>query len=163
MSDPAAAIAEVRRLLDGIDVAMLTTRTADGALTSRPMQLQQLDADGFLWFYAGRNSEAVEQLHRDPQINLAFVHPGKNRYVAITGAAVTVEDAGKRRELWSLPAKIWFKEGPDDPELTLVRARIAHVDYWQGPTSTMGRVLGFASAMLSGDEAALGSRGRIDP
>ena len=42
-------IQELRDLIDGIDVCMLTTYDGGRQLHSRPLQTQQMDAEGQLW------------------------------------------------------------------------------------------------------------------
>lgn len=57
-------------LIDGIEVAMLTTRTRAGALVSRPMQTQARRAGTDLWFTTSAESCKAEDLIADPQVNL---------------------------------------------------------------------------------------------
>jgi general stress protein 26 len=160
MNDPTFTL---KTLLDGIDVAMLTVVEPDGTLQSRPMQTQQIGDDGTLWFFASRSSHQVAVEQTAPSVNLVYVHSGKQRYVSVTGRVSVIEDRAKMRELWSPPAKIWFKGGPDDPDLVLLRVDVDHADYWDGPSNAVTRLIGFATAMITGRDSALGTRGRVDP
>ena len=47
MDDRARALAELARLIDGIPVAMVTTRANDDRLGSRPMLLERQEPDGW--------------------------------------------------------------------------------------------------------------------
>lgn len=70
-------------LIQGIEVAMLTTRTSDGSLVSRPLQTLKLDSNGELIFFTAAKSHKVEDLTDDSVANLAYAHPGEHRYVSV--------------------------------------------------------------------------------
>lgn len=57
-----ADLAHVAALIDDIPIAMLTTTEADGALTSRPMAVLEMDEQGALWFFTDSRSSKTEQL-----------------------------------------------------------------------------------------------------
>ena len=48
---------DLYKLIDGIDIAMLTTRRADGHLVSRPMSTQRRTTGTDLWFMTNVESE----------------------------------------------------------------------------------------------------------
>lgn len=58
-------------LIENIEVAMLTTRAADGSLVSRPLQTLKLDADGELIFFTAVDSHKVDELTAAGDVNLA--------------------------------------------------------------------------------------------
>lgn len=61
---------ELNELIDGIEIAMLTTRTRDGAPVSRPLQTQARRAGTDLWFMTAADSSKVDELELDPHVNL---------------------------------------------------------------------------------------------
>jgi general stress protein 26 len=63
---------QLRALVEDIEIAMLTTRRADGNLVSRPMALQKEAPGADLWFVTSRESDMVGELRADPHLNLAF-------------------------------------------------------------------------------------------
>jgi general stress protein 26 len=152
----------LKTLLDDIDVGMLTTVEPDGTLQSRPMQKQEVDEKGTLWFFASRSSHQVATEMQAPLVNVVFVNSGKQRYVSVSGRVSVVDDRAKRHALWSPPAKIWFKQGPDDPDLVLLRVDVDHADYWEAPSNIVTRMIGFAAAMVTGNEKLVGKQGRIE-
>lgn len=46
--------------------------------------------------------------------------------------------------------KAWFPNGPDDPKLALLKVEVDQAEYWDGPSSTMVQLIGFAKATLTG-------------
>jgi general stress protein 26 len=94
------------------------------------MQNRDVDPVDFLWFFTPRDCEQVEDLQWDSSVSIVFADPGKSAYVAVFGSAAVVEDAARKKSLWSARAQSWFPDGPEDPGLALVRARIIQADCW---------------------------------
>ena len=63
---------DLYKLIDGIEVALFTTRRADGHLVTRPMQVQRRTAGTDLWFMTNIESHKLEELATDPHVNCAF-------------------------------------------------------------------------------------------
>lgn len=134
-------IRKLAELIRGVDIAMLTTRKADGNLVSRPLGTQEVEFDGDLWFATGADSEKVAEILADPRVNVAYASKGHNTYVSVAGTADIVRDRAKIEELWSPAMKIFFPEGKDDPNLVLIRVRAESAEYWDGPGSIFGKAL----------------------
>ena len=65
-------VQELRKLVEAIETAMMTTRRADGHLVSRPMAVQASAPGADFWFVTERDSEKLDELRADPHVNLAF-------------------------------------------------------------------------------------------
>jgi general stress protein 26 len=126
-------------LIKDLRYPVLTTRRTDGGLQSRPMTMQNRDSDplDFLWFFTPRDSEQVDDLQWDSSVSIVFADPGKPAYVAVFGSAAVVEDASRKKVLWSAQAASWFAGGPEDPGLALVRVRIIQADCWDAESNTV--------------------------
>jgi general stress protein 26 len=140
-------------LVEGIDIAMLTTQAHDGRLLGRPMAALEVDADGSFWFFTSERSAKVHQLDR---VNLAFTDEDDATYVSISGQAAIVNDRARIDELWTAAAKPWFPQGKDDPDLVLLRVDTDIAEYWDANSSKMIRLLAMAASALSGKPVGLG-------
>ena len=60
---------ELYELIEGIEIAMLTTIEADGSLTSRPMATQKRREGVDLWFMTSAETHKTDALQRYPQVN----------------------------------------------------------------------------------------------
>lgn len=140
------------RLVKDIRFAMLTTRHAGGHLHSRPMTTQnsKIDESDSLWFFMSRASEALSDLEHDEQVNVVYAHPGKDRYISVSGEAAVVEDMTKKSELWNKMAEAWFPSGVGDPQLALVQVRISHAHYWDVEASKIVQIYAMAKAAMTG-------------
>jgi len=143
------AVVRLRRLLRGITVGMLTTRTEAGETHGRPMLVQDMDEDGWLWFMTDRSSRKACELSRSPDAAVMFQSPRGDRYVSVQGTAVVVEDDHKLKQIWNPTYRAWFPKGRRDPQIVLVALRVKRVDYWLVPRSRLSRVVGAAKALIT--------------
>ena len=151
-------INQLRELIAGIDVAMFTTQGSGRQLHSRPLQTQQVDDEGMIWFLTSRQTDVVGELQAHPAVCLTYASHSKNTYVCVSGSAHEIHDQAKVSELWSPVAAVLFPGGRDDPDLTLLRVTPEHAEAWTGPSGTVGRVLAFVAAAITGEREAMGSK-----
>jgi len=120
------AIAKVRELIKGIETAMLTTISEEG-LVSRPMQTQDVEFDGDLWFLTKKDTGKFHELLRNRQVNVAYAG---SSFVSIRGEAELVNDVGKVKELWNPAYANVLKTDYDDPNLVLIKVQADTAEYW---------------------------------
>ena len=127
---------ELYALIDGIEIAMFTTRRADGQLVSRPMATQKRVTGTDLWFVTDISSNKLDELSTDPHVNLAY-YKGKTReWVSVAGTAQVTQDRNLIKELYKPDWKAWFGDeggdrngGPNDPRLALILVEAESVEY----------------------------------
>jgi general stress protein 26 len=114
-------------LIEEIEVAMMTTRRADGHLESRAMANQK-QADGAdLWFVTSEGAGKLRDIAHDPHVNLAYYKTGSYEWVSASGLARISKDRATIHALYEPDWKAWFgQEGdprhgtPDDPRIVLI-------------------------------------------
>jgi general stress protein 26 len=153
-------VAKLAELVQKFRIAMLTTVSADGALTSRPMAVQETEFDGDLWFFAQRDSDQVRHLSADPRIGVAL--SSLDTWVSISGTAELVEDRAKARQLWNSAVEAWFPNGPDDPDVVLLKVHADGAEYWDSPGSRVMTVLSYAKSKLTGNRPDVGENEKVD-
>ena len=125
--DDLRAVAE--RMRD-LDVGILTTRDGD-RLTSRPMSNNgQVEYDGDTWFFAPRDGGAARQIQADPSVGLGYSATERGIWVAMDADAEIDDDPDHKRERWFDALKQWFPNGPEDPNVVLIRVRATRVRAW---------------------------------
>lgn len=149
-------------MIDDIEVAMLTTRAEDGSLVSRPLQTLKLDENGEIIFFTAAKSHKVEELTDDAEVNLAYAHPGDQRYVSVRGRARMDRNEETIDELWSPVQKIFFPDGKNDPNLMVLRVRVRDASYWEAAGNFVTRAFDFARAMIDEKPADLGKQGHLE-
>ena len=161
MANAREGIAKLASLIDGIDVAMLTTSTHDGRLLSRPLRAQGLDAEGALWFVTDRDSHKVDEVQAHPRVNVAFAAPTDNTYVSIAGRAQVLYDKAKLQELWSPALGVFYPRGVDDPALCVLRVEPESAEYWDSPGGFVGKAIHRVAVALGGATGALAENARL--
>jgi general stress protein 26 len=156
-----ADLRKLAELIDGIDVAMLTTHAADGSMVSRPLQALKFDTNGELVFFTSIDSAKIDQLTENPDVNVAFADAHHQRYVSVRGSARMDREAATVEELWSLPQKIFFPQGKDDPHLVVLRVQVRDAAYWESAGNFVARALDFARGLLGDEPSDLGKQGTL--
>ena len=115
-------------LLEDFDSAMLVTSTSEGELRARPMSLGKPNDDGGLYFATSKTSGKNFEVQLDSDVALTMQSGSK--YLSLSGKARVVDDQAKINECYSSAWKVWFPEGRDDPDLTLLRVEPIEGEYW---------------------------------
>jgi general stress protein 26 len=150
-------------MIKEIDLCMLTTVDESDELHSRPMSLNgDVDGEGNLWFFTSSNSHKASEIERTPNVNISFVDNDDHRYVSISGAAELVNDKQKIKELWKPALKAWFPDGPDQPDVALLKVKMTKAEYWDGPSSTIAQAVSFVSAIVTGKQMEAGENKKLD-
>ncbi|AQR60721.1 pyridoxamine 5'-phosphate oxidase [Brevundimonas sp. LM2] len=129
---------ELSKKMRNIDFTMLTTRTAGGALTSRPMSNNgEVDYDGDSWFFTTEDAGMVGDIMADPIVGLTLTgergllgKPGI--FIAIEARAELIRDKAAFTAHWTKGLERWFPQGVDTPGLVLIQAKASRIAYWDG-------------------------------
>jgi general stress protein 26 len=141
------------RLIEPLRVAMLTHLDEGGRLVSRPMTALEMDADGALWFFTDRASAGYHDLRI---LNLSFSDVERSVFVSLSGRGELRFDRERARALWTPAARPWFPDGPDSPELALLKFSPEAADTWDSPHSRALRVLAMAASIAAARPVGLG-------
>jgi general stress protein 26 len=114
-------------LVEDIEIAMMTTRRADGHIVSRAMATQKRAAGADLWFVTSESSDKLQEIEHDPHVNLAYYKDRTREWISVSGIATPSRDRYKIHELYEPDWKAWFgSEGDprhgtgDDPRIVLI-------------------------------------------
>ena len=149
-----SSLQHLRKLIEPMKVAMLTTLDAEGALSSRPMAPLEMDVDGALWFFTDLRSAKIKDL--DP-VNLSFSESTQGTYVSLSGRGHVDTDHARIERLWTPMARPWFPEGTESTHLALLKVVPFEAEYWDAPNSKMVRLLAMAASVVAGKPLGLGT------
>lgn len=144
------AVAKVAKIIADTKVCMFTSTTTQNRLMSRPMAVLETQFDGDLWFVTDKGSRKVDQVHHAARVNVSFA--GKGSWVSIDGDAEIVRDVAKAKELWGPGVDGWFPEGPEAPDIVLMKVRAESAEYWDTPGGPItGSLLSFVKSRVTGE------------
>ena len=164
---PTKNLEDLWKLVEEIEVAMFTTRRADGQLVSRPMANQVPSEGADFWFVTNTDTHKLDELENDPHVNLAYYNTKSREYVSVSGIARVVEDRSKIRELYRPDWKAWFpgddeKSGtPDDPNITLIGVDADSAVYLKVDKPQPVVLFEVVKGMVTGDTPDLGETRRV--
>ena len=137
-------------LLKDFRFAMVTTRATDGRLVAHPLTVQEAEFDGDLWFIIGRHASAVQHVQVDPAVGVSF--SSNSSWLSLAGTAEVIDDLVKLRELWSSAVEAWFPDGPEDPNVTLLRVDALSGEYWDSPGGKVATIAAFVKQKVTGEK-----------
>lgn len=157
-------------LIHEIDLCMLTTRGDDGALVARLMSTQHhkhLDDSKDLWFMTRTDTHKVDEIERNPNVNLGYNKEGE--WVSVSGTARIVTDRQTIRDLYSPSWKAWLEDnggaedgGPNDPRIALIVVGVDSAVYFKRTSSKPVMYFQIARAILTGTPPKLGEERFVD-
>ncbi len=148
-------------MIKDIRFASMVTRTADGAMRSRPMTAQGEGEGDTLWFFTDTRSGKMDDIAADPRVLIVYADPSSQAYVSVAGRATAVDDRAKIHELWSEPTRTWFPDGPESPQIGLIRVEMETAEYWDAPAGVMAMAYGYAKARLTGEAPDFATHGKV--
>ncbi|HZX27006.1 MAG TPA: pyridoxamine 5'-phosphate oxidase family protein [Telluria sp.] len=142
--------AELSARIKSIRIAMFTSMDEHGFLVSYPMTNQDIDQDGYLWFFSSDESDLWQNVAANRNVNVSFSSADDNIYVSVSGHAEQVRDVARMKELWNPLVEAWFPRGLDDPHLGLIRVHAHTAEYWDAHGSRMVQLFRMAKAAVTG-------------
>lgn len=141
------AIDKLKELTNEIKMCLFCTDIQNGkGAKARPMATQQTTEDDFLWFFSNKNSDKNRDIEADNNVQLFYADTNKSSFVTFTGKASIVFDKNKVDELWNPLYETWFKDGKDDPNISLIRVEPIEGAYWD---SKGNRAINFVKMIAS--------------
>jgi len=122
-----AELEQLYQQIDQLEIAMMTTRRADGHLQARAMATQKRAEGADLWFVTLDGGQKLRDIAADPHINLSYYKDRTREWVSVSGIAKITRDRQKIHELYAPDWEVWFpKDGDprhgtaDDPRMVLI-------------------------------------------
>ena len=127
---------ELDKLIEGIEMAMFTTRRHDGHLVSRPMATQERINEADLWFVTDADTNKLDELVMDPHVNCSYISSKTFEWVSVSGVARIVRDKKKIKALYKPDWRAWFPDeggardgSATDPRIALIFVEADSVVY----------------------------------
>jgi len=152
-------LSDVWNIIERTGVCMLTTRSAAG-LRARPMEARPDRDRGLIWFLTNLNSSKERQIESESEVGLVFIDASDKAYLSITARSEVHRDSAKAAEIWKATDYVWWN-GPDDPEVCLLRVAPLRAELWDGPASGALTALISVKSLLTGQKPNLGENRKV--
>jgi general stress protein 26 len=154
-------VEKLREIAKDAKVCHLATGLDKRPISTRPMSTLEVDNDGTLWFFSNISSGKTEEIESDPDVQLFYSQNSQSEYLTVFGHATIVTDRKKIEELWTPIAKIWFNEGKEDPDVSLIKVTPIDAYYWDTKNNKMVQLIKMFAGAVSGKTMDDGIEGRI--
>jgi general stress protein 26 len=143
----ADALKKLKNLATSAENCFFCTNIKTGLPVSvRPMSVLQVDNEGNLWFMSQKDSKKNKEISEDPFTHLFFQENKNSGFLNIYGITEISTSQEKIDELWNPLLKVWFQEGKDDYNISLLKVVPTNVYYWD---TKHGEVVAFAKMAAS--------------
>lgn len=137
MSKEPLKVKDISDVMKSLDICMMTTRSSDGSMESRPMSNnREVDYHGDSYFFAMADTRVVSDLTRSPNVCLSYDGRdglfGKHFYISVAGEAELITDKSTMKRHWVPDLEAWFSEGIDTEGLTMIKVHAHQIRYWKG-------------------------------
>jgi general stress protein 26 len=155
--------------IDDIEIAMMTTRRADGHLQARAMATQKHVDGADLWFVTLEDTPKLQDLAADPHVNLSYYKDRTREWVSVSGLARITRDRAKIHELYAPDWKAWFPKGDDprhgtadDPRMVLIGVDVHTAVFLEVNKPQPVVLFEIAKGLLTGSTPELGELHRVE-
>ena len=150
-------------VIETVGVCMLTTRfdgDTGGGLRARPVEPRPDRDAGLIFVVTDVRSHKEHEIEAVHDIGLVFIDAKAKAYLSITARAQVLHDHAKAAEIWKSTDNLWW-DGPDDPNVCVLRIEPVTAELWDGPASKAVAVYEIARAKLTGAKPNLGENRKV--
>lgn len=147
------------KIMNDATAAFLVTHHEDH-LHGRPMATAKIEGPlESIWFASERHSGKIEQIQQNPHVFVGYTNHSGSEWASLNGQARIVDDAAKKKQLWSPVWKNWF-EGPEDPNMVLIEVKPGAAEYWDSGSRVV-QMAKFAVTAVTGAKTDPGEHGKV--
>ena len=134
---------DVAEAMRAIDFGMLSTKTHDGGIASRPMSNnREVEYEGDSFFFSYDDTRTISDIERDPNVGVTYKGSpvagiaemmGKPPlFLAVEGKAELIRDKAMFDRHWQSDLERYFPQGTQTPGLVLIKVHADRIHYWDG-------------------------------
>ena len=155
-------ILQLKKIVEDVKFCFFNTNTKNTkGMSSTIMTAQQVDYEGNIWFFSGADSERNKDINAHKKVQLYFASPEKSEYLAVNAIATIVMDKTKIKELWNPLVAVWFKDGMEDQNISLIKAATKTANYWDSEGGKMINFFKMIAATITGKNSINATHGKI--
>lgn len=135
-------------IIEDNETVLFTTISLSGNIHSRPMNYQDVEFDGDLWFMTRKDTSKYDEILKNPKVNIGIFD---DSYASIAGTAAIVEDDARKKEYWNKFYEKLFDTNYDDPMLVLIKVHVETAEYWETGNFTKS-VVNFVKQVVGNED-----------
>lgn len=155
------AIEKLKEIVGHQGICMMITKMGEDIAHSRPMGVAEVDDDGAFWFLTLCTSRKYRELGEDPRVDLHFTNPSDQEFLTVNGRATFLNDRARIERLFSPIAKVWVPDGPENPDLRLIKVTPLDGYYWDTKNGKVIAGIKILASLISDRKDDGGVEGKV--
>ena len=123
-------LSELSELVAPNDIAMLTTKTVDGHMRSRPIEVCFVSDKGEIFFFAQTSDELTTDITDHNHVSLSFINRADDNYTSVSGLAQLSKNNEDMVAFWRDRYQRWIHGGLEDPSVVLLKINTTYAEHW---------------------------------
>jgi general stress protein 26 len=157
------ALDKLKHIATKAETCFFCTNIKTGLPVSvRPMSVLEVDQEGNLWFMSMKGSTKNKEIGSDPFTHLFFQESTNSGFLNVYGITEISTDQQKIDELWKPILKVWFQDGKDDLNITLLKVVPTNVYYWDNKHGDVVAFAKMAASVVTGKTMDDSVEGNLD-
>jgi general stress protein 26 len=132
MMDKQEAITQSMELIENLNICMLGTNSEDGFPNIKAMMNLKHEGMKIIWFSTNTSSKRVQQLRNDNRACVYYVDERNFKGLMLVGIIEILQDLESRKMLWSEGAEVYYPQGIEDPDYSVLCFTARKGNYYHG-------------------------------
>jgi len=126
------AVTQGLKLIENSVICMLGTNGSTGFPNIKAMMNLKHEGLKKFWFSTNTSSKRVQQLQIDNRACVYYVDEKQFKGLMLTGTVDVLQDIESRKLLWSEGAEIYYPQGIEDPDYSVLCFTAEYGNYYTG-------------------------------
>lgn len=154
------SLSRVWDIMEKTGVGMLATRF-DAGLRARPLEPRPDRDEGAIYFVTDVRGCKDDEIEAAPEVAFIVIDHEDKAYLSISGRAEVMHDEDKAAAIWKKTDDVWWPDGPDDPNVRVLKLVPDKAELWDGPSNFAVAAFEFAKARITGEKPNLGENRKV--
>lgn len=155
------AIEKLKKLINNTKTCLFCNDLTSLPINTRPMTSTKVDDDGNLWFISSTQSNKNFEIKVDNRVQLFYNNTSESEFLSIYGSAKIYTDYATIEKLWTPITKVWFEDGKNDINVSVICVRPTDVYYWDNKNGKIISLLKIATQAVTGLKMDIGREGNL--
>ncbi len=130
--DKQEAMTQGLEMMEKSIICMLGTNGDDGYPNIKAMMNLKHEGLKKIWFSTNTSSKRVQQLRKDNRVCVYYVDEREFKGLMLIGTIEILQDIESRKMLWSEGAEIYYPQGVEDPDYSVLGFTAKRGNYYHG-------------------------------
>jgi general stress protein 26 len=127
----------------------------------QPLAPQVEEETATIWLFTRRSSDLCKVVGAGSQAHFCVISEDHDYHACMSGLLSEDRSPSRIDQFWSPIVASWFERGKDDPDMTLLKLKLADAAIWASTDSSVKFGWEIAKANLTGDEPDIGRRAHL--